>query len=314
VALSRRLLVSYRALGLGDFLTAVPALRALTRAFPDHRHVLAAPRALRPLAELSGAVDAVADVAALAPLPPALHRADVAVNLHGRGPQSHRLLLASRPARVIAFEDAHTGVAGPEWQAGEHERVRWCRLLREHGIAADPDDLELRRPVTSTPAIAAGATLLHPGAASGARRWPVERWAAIARSEREAGREVVLTGAPQERGLADAIARSAGLADAAVLAGRTDALELAGAVASVGCVVCGDTGVAHLATALRTPSVVLFGPSSPAEWGPPPGRVEHQVLWAGVRGDPHARTPDPGLLAITPADVIAALGRVRARR
>jgi ADP-heptose:LPS heptosyltransferase len=78
-------------------------------------------------------------------------------------------------------------------------------------------------------------------------------------------------------------------------------------VAHAGRVLCGDTGVAHLATAYGTPSVVLFGPTPPSEWGPPPGRTRHRVLWSGGRGDPHAATPDAGLLAITVDDVLGAL-------
>jgi ADP-heptose:LPS heptosyltransferase len=64
--------------------------------------------------------------------------------------------------------------------------------------------------------------------------------------------------------------------------------------------------VAHLATALGTPSLVLFGPTSPARWGPP-DRAIHRVLWAGRTGDPHASRPDPGLLAIGEDDVLQAL-------
>jgi ADP-heptose:LPS heptosyltransferase len=75
-------------------------------------------------------------------------------------------------------------------------------------------------------------------------------------------------------------------------------------------VICGDTGVAHLATALNTPSVLLFGPTSPDTWGPPPSRPIHHVLWAGRTGDPHGTTPDPGLLEIQPDDVLHALTRV----
>ena len=60
-------------------------------------------------------------------------------------------------------------------------------------------------------------------------------------------------------------------------------------------------------TALRTPSVVLFGPVSPALWGPPAERTWHRVLWTGTTGDPHGSFPDPGLLAITVDDVVAAL-------
>jgi ADP-heptose:LPS heptosyltransferase len=301
------LLVAYRALGLGDFLTAVPALRGLARAFPHHRRVLAAPRAIAPLADLSGAVDAVIDAAPLAPLPPELHGADVAVNLHGRGPESHALLRAARPRRLIAFDAA-------QWREREHEVQRWCRLLREHGIPADPRELDLPAPPGPVPAGARGATVIHPGAASGARRWPAERWAEVARAERAAGRRVVVTGGPDERALALCVAAGAGLRVAAVLAGRTDLARLAAVVAAAGRVACGDTGVAHLATAFGTPSVVLFGPTPPQEWGPPPDRPWHRALWKGRRGDPHARAPHDGLLEIGPAEVAEALGALSSSR
>src|SRR6185312_11039846 len=99
-------LVVLRALGLGDLLTAVPALRALAVAFPGHRRFLLAPAWLGPLTDLlDGAVDAVVDTDARtappAALPPEASGADIAVNLHGRGPQSHRALLAARPARLV---------------------------------------------------------------------------------------------------------------------------------------------------------------------------------------------------------------------
>jgi ADP-heptose:LPS heptosyltransferase len=299
------LLVAYRALGLGDLLTGVPALRGLARAFPDHRRVLAAPPALAPLAALTGAVHEVAGVAALEPLPAALHGAGVAVNLHGRGPQSRELLLAARPRRLISFGEP----PAPQWRAGEHEVARWCRLLTDSGIAADPADLHIATPPVDPPAAARGATILHPGAASEARRWPVERWAEVARA---IGPPLAITGGPQERELAHAVARLAGLPERVVLAGRTGLLGLAAAVAAAERVLSADTGVAHLATALRTPSVVLFGPVPPSEWGPPPD-PRHNALWAGRRGDPHGAAPDPGLLEIGPCDVVEALAAGRPR-
>jgi ADP-heptose:LPS heptosyltransferase len=301
---SRPRLVVYRALGLGDLLTAVPALRALARAYPGHERVLAAPGGLAPLVELcGGAVDELVDSAPLAPLPPALHGADVVVNLHGRGPESHALLRSSRPRRLIAFG----GRAA--WRPHEHEVHRWCRLLEAEGIPADPGDLAIEPPAVPPPAGARGATLIHPGAASGARRWPADRWGAVARAEAAAGRAVVVTGGPGEVALARAVAAGAGLPERAVLAGRTGLAELAAAVAAAGRVACGDTGVAHLASALGTPSVVLFGPVPPSEWGPPPGGP-HVALWAGRRGDPHAGAPDAGLLAIDVETVRAALASV----
>jgi ADP-heptose:LPS heptosyltransferase len=303
-------LLAYRALGLGDFLTALPALRGLRRARPEHRIVLAAPQAIAPLAELSGAVDEVHDSEPLLPLPAELCHAPLAVNLHGCGPQSHRRLLEAKPERLIAFARGDLGVDGPEWDADEHEVRRWCRLLECAGIPADPAELDLPAPPGTA---ATHATVIHPGAASGARRWPAERWGAVARAERAAGRDVRITGSPGETGLARAVADQAGLDDSAVLAGRTSLVELARVVAGAARVLSGDTGIAHLATALRTPSVVLFGPTPPGLWGPPPDRPWHRVLWAGHIGDPHASEPDPGLLAIGVSDVLAELGRLDAR-
>jgi ADP-heptose:LPS heptosyltransferase len=148
---------------------------------------------------------------------------------------------------------------------------------------------------------------VHPGASAPARRWPAERFAAVARAERRAGRHVVVTGDPSERALALRVAQLAGLDDDTALAGRTSLLELAAAVAAAGRVCSGDTGVAHLATAFATPSVVLFGPVSPAQWGPPVGNPCHRALWAGRDGDPRGSTADPGLLRITVDQVVAAL-------
>jgi ADP-heptose:LPS heptosyltransferase len=302
--------VVLRALGLGDLLTAVPALRALADAFPRHPRLLATPAALAPLARASGAVDEVVPADGLGePLHRRLHGAGLAVNLHGRGPESHDLLLATEPRRLVAF--AHPAVPassqGPRWRPDEHEVARWCRLLSESGIAADPARLDLELPPGPVPHGAQGATLVHPGAASPSRRWPPERFAEVARSETAKGRRVIVTGGPDEVELAGDVAARAGLPPGAVHAGQGGVLTIARLVAAADRVVCGDTGIAHLATALRTPSVVLFGPTSPALWGPPPDRPWHRALWAGTSGDPHGRFPDPGLLAIAPDQVIEAL-------
>ncbi|MGA9691557.1 MAG: glycosyltransferase family 9 protein, partial [Pseudonocardiaceae bacterium] len=121
---------------------------------------------------------------------------------------------------------------------------------------------------------------------------------------------VMVTGSAAERPLASYVATAAGLPDDAVLAGRTTLSQLAALVADASLVVCGDTGIAHLATAYGTPSVVLFGPVSPQHWGPPPQRPQHITLWAGNTGNTFAGQPDPGLLRITTTEVIAAAERL----
>jgi ADP-heptose:LPS heptosyltransferase len=320
-------LLVLRALGLGDYLTSLPALRALADAYPEHRRVLAVSRSLEPLVRVTSLageggeggegeaiVDDVVPLGGLEPLPAWVPPLDVAVNLHGQGPDSHRILLAARPRRLIAYAhpDVPESAGGPVWEEDEHDAARWCRLLEENGIPASRDRLDLRLPPVPLPAPALGATIVHPGGKSEARRWPRERWAAVARHERLAGHRVFLTGSPDEVELAQWVASTAGLPSEALLAGQTDVVELAAVVAAAGLVISADTGVAHLATALRTPSVVLFGPASPAHWGPPPDRTIHKPLWAGWTGDPMADGPHPGLLAITVDQVLAAVDEVRA--
>jgi ADP-heptose:LPS heptosyltransferase len=296
--------VVLRALGLGDLLTAVPALRAVRRAHPDARVQLAAPAALTGLALLTGAVDEVVDTAPLVPLAAGLAGAELAVNLHGRGPQSTALLAATAPSRLVAY-----GLpGGPVWTADEHEVVRWCRLLDESGIPADPRDLLLEVPAAEPPV--RGAVVVHPGAAQASRRWPAQRWAAVAAGLAAAGHDVRVTGGAGELALAQEVARGAGLGPDAVLAGRTDLTGLCALVAAARLVVSPDTGVAHLATAFGTPSVVLFGPTPPALWGPPADRPQHRALWAGRTGDNFAAAPDAGLLELTVEQVLeAALSR-----
>lgn len=290
-----------RALGVGDLLTAVPALRGVRAAYPDHRVVLAAPAPLRDLALLTGAIDELVPTTGPGPIPwPDLPA--VAVNLHGRGPQSTQALCALRPGMLLSH--AHPGMPGPRWDEDLHEVHRWCRLLQYFGVPADPADLALDDPPRPSPA--PGAVLVHPGCGYGARQWPADRYAAVARELAEAGYDVLVTGSAAEYPIAAQVADEAGLPPDAVLAARTTLIQLAAAVAQASLVVCGDTGVAHLATAYRTPSVVLFGPVSPHHWGPPPERIQHVVLWAGTTGDTFADRPDPGLLRITTAEALAA--------
>jgi len=297
--------LALRALGLGDLLTSVPALRGLRDAFPDRRLVLAAPGWLEPVALLTGAVAGVLPTAPLGRVPgwpPSL-----AVNLHGRGPQSTERLREVGPNELWAYETA----GAPGWDDDEHEVRRWCRLLEAHGVACDPLALDLAAP--DEPPLAGGLTIVHPGGAAAARRWPASRWSSVAEALADAGHDVVVTGSTDELDLARAVAVDAGLAPDAVLAGRLDLTGLCAVVACARLVLSCDTGIAHLATAYRTPSVVLFGPVPPSRWGPPESRAQHTVLWSGTTSNPFGCQADPGLLRLMPEDVLTALP-VPARR
>lgn len=270
-----------RALGLGDLLTAVPALRGLRPAFPQAEIILAAP------AWLADAVARIDAVDRLLPTEPLgridFPQPDLAVNLHGCGPQSVARLRETGPGRLITYGRS-------DWPDDRHEVLRWCDLLERHGIGCDPDDLRLPPAGPRTDRI-----VIHPGASHGARRWSPERFAAVA----DALGPVVVTAGRGEEDLAREITPNPVTGSLA---------ELMDLVSTARMVICGDTGVAHVATAYNTPSVVLFGPVSPRLWGPRGG--PHRALWHGDTGDTFADEPDPGLLKITVDEVLEAAGGV----
>ncbi|PWK83727.1 ADP-heptose:LPS heptosyltransferase [Lentzea atacamensis] len=293
-----------RALGLGDLLTAVPALRGLRAAFPRAEITLAAPEWLRDAVERIEAVDRLLPTEELAPI--GFERPDLAVNLHGKGPQSIDRLLATKPRALITYGDGarsgETRMAVSAWPGERHEVLKWCDLLQRNGIRCDPEDFRLHPVGHRT-----GWIVIHPGASTGARRWPVDRYAAVARELRaEASPDplaLVVTAGPGEGDLARRI-----VADPV----SGSLAELMDLVATARLVICGDTGVAHVATAYGTPSVLLFGPVSPQLWGPLRG--PHRVLWHGEPGDTFADDPSPGLLKITIEEVLDAVGGVLCER
>jgi len=269
-----------RALGIGDLATAVPALRGIRKAWPGHRLKLAAPAWLAPLVPLIGAVDELAVTSGNLGHLPLVSGPDVAVNLHGRGPQSTRLLRRLKPKRTLAFNVPK----GPIWYQDEHEVTRWCRMLRWYGIECDESDLALRRP--SCPPPVHNATVVHIGAKVANRRWDRANFAKVAAALEDDGHRVVVTG--------NGACWNGPGKD---LVGKLSLEQLAALVADARMVISGDTGVAHLATAYERPSVVLFGPVSPRLCGPPRSRL-HRALWNPVSRSVNAISVDAVLSAV----------------
>ncbi|MGW4717277.1 glycosyltransferase family 9 protein [Nocardia sp. NPDC004260] len=300
-------LLALRAHGLRELLTAVPALRALHDARPRHRLVLAAPGWLRPVVELAACVDELHATPMAAGLRWNAAAPTFAVNLHDSGAESIRALLATDPERMITHRHKDfPQVPGPLYEPGVPDAVRWCRLLDWAGIPADSARLDITPPPECTGE--RRSIVVYPGGAP-ARRWPADRFATVAAGLREWGCPIRIVGSAADRPLALSVAAQAGLPENDVLAGELTLRQLAATVADASLVLSGDTGVGHLATAFGTPSVLIFGPDSPAVWGPPPERVAHVALWAGQPGDPRADTPAPGLAMISAAEVLAAADR-----
>ncbi|MGV9666599.1 glycosyltransferase family 9 protein [Nocardia niigatensis] len=301
-----------RARGLGDLLTVVPALRALRRARPGDHIALAAPHRLKPIVDLVASVDEMVPVHDTMGLRWDGEAPALAVNLDNA--EGIAELSRTKPQRLLTYRNpAFPDLPGPQWKPEMHEVDRWCHLLESDGIAADRRNLGLVPPVATTSH--RDAVVVHIGAGAPARRWPADRFAAVVRHLLVQDREVVVTGDESEREIALGVATRAGLSPARVLAGQQNLIELAATVAEAGLVVCGDTGVAHLATAFGTRTVLLFGPNPPSRSGPPPHLLgRHAVLWAGNTGDPDADEIDPGLLKIGVPEVVNAVDKQLRKR
>jgi ADP-heptose:LPS heptosyltransferase len=314
-----------RALGLGDFLTAIPALRLIRLALPSHSLVLAGPPHLGRLAQDAGLVDDLIEARDLSVLP-ATPAIDVAIDLHGNGPESRQLLMARKPRRLVAYTttgfadwefsalEQAAGHRTPVWDPDEHEVSRWCRLIAESfGIdARSGGGVAGSLPIPPLPtALPSRAIVVHPGASAMSRQWPPQRYAQVARALGGLGHPVVVTGGAAERLLVEGVADHSG-ATACLDPGIRDLFAM---VANAALVVSGDTGVAHVASTYCCPSVVLFGPVPPAQWGPPPSRIHralHLPLTGRARGDPHGLRVDPALLRIDVETVLAACSDVLA--
>jgi heptosyltransferase-1 len=165
------------------------------------------------------------------------------------------------------------------------EAEAWCDALLAHS-ASGPS-----RPVA----------LIAPGAGWGAKQWPPERYAIVARGLADRGLRVLVNSGPGEESLAATITNGGGASPLA--ATFPQLIELTRRIALC---IAGDTGPLHLACAFSRPVVGIYGPTDPSRNGPYGART--RVLRSpGSRLDHSRRSePDPGLLTITPEDVLCA--------
>jgi heptosyltransferase-2 len=279
----RILVIRYSA--LGDVVLATSVLEPLRRAYPDARieWVTAAPFApllegipgldavhvlgrdgesspWRLAARLRGRFDMALDLqhklksgliaTSAAPQRAVFRRRTLGQGLLALVGQDPPLVRAHQ-TRLYAEAAAHLGV-------GEPGPVRIALTKQARALAADA----LR-------GVEGRAVALAPGARWATKRWPAERFAAVADALAADGLQIVLAGGPGDRAAFEAFRAAAKCrvaADLSVL--PLDAL--AAALARVQLLVACDSGPVHLATAVGTPVLALFGPTSVARWGPPP--------------------------------------------
>jgi heptosyltransferase-1 len=146
--------------------------------------------------------------------------------------------------------------------------------------------------------------VLNPGGGWREKLWPAESFGALARLLRDRGLRPVVSWGPGEERLADrVVAASGGLAVRCFPTSLPGFVEL---VRLARLLVAGDTGPLHLACAVGTPVVALFGPTDPARNGP--FAAEDRVLRAPSRNGPadRFRVPSADMAEIAVDDVAAA--------
>jgi heptosyltransferase-1 len=156
--------------------------------------------------------------------------------------------------------------------------------------------------------------VLSPGGGWRSKCWPAQRFAALCRKLRESLElRCVINVGPDDEDLATTLVRASEAADPVVYRGSLG--ELMALLRGAACIVSGDTGPLHLAVALSTPAVALFGPTDPARNGPysdggiPDAAQKNIVLRASNVRTTHARDsqPHPSMLAISVDEVFDAV-------
>jgi len=110
---------------------------------------------------------------------------------------------------------------------------------------------------------------LHVSGGRESKQWHLSRFAAVGRAlTHEAGATVVLTGASTDRGIVDQVRRAIGDRPIIDAAGALDLPGTAALLSRLDVLITGDTGPMHMAAAVGTPVVALFGPSDPRRYGP----------------------------------------------
>jgi ADP-heptose:LPS heptosyltransferase len=298
-------IVIFRALQLGDMLCSVPALRALRRAVP-HAHIALIglpwaqlfveryPDLLDELIVFPGAPgfpEQREDGTALPAFIDAMRdrRFDLAVQLHGSGGVANDIVCSFKArgnAGFVQHDEIQRAGCFVEWPDTLPEPHRYLALTNAMGGPCESDALSFdltAHDETEWDALVAAhgiephrLVLIHPGAQLPSRRWPVARFAEVADALAADGWQIAITGTAAE---AELTAGVLGLmaAPALHLAGSTTLGSLAALVARARLVVCNDTGISHIAAAMRTPSVVVASGSDTRRWAPL-DRERHRVL------------------------------------
>ena len=263
---------------LGDVVHAIPAVAALSARHPDaHIDWIVDPR----YADLVGMVEGIDRVIPFDPrqgwrqlltIARQLRREgyEAAIDLQGLI-KSAVLARAAGARRTIGFSRAHLRESLASLLYTEthdpgdapHVIHKGLALMRAMGVEQARVTFPLRLPAARPGTYA----LINPGAAWPNKRWPPERFGALAAAihERRGLKSLVLWGPGEEAAAAAVVAASRGSAETAPPTRIPDIFALA---RSASVMISGDTGPVHIAGAVGTPIVALFGPTRAERNGP----------------------------------------------
>ena len=288
----RRIVVLRALPGLGDMLCAVPAFRALRAGHPEARISLCGLPGSGGFVRRFGAyLDDLIVFPGFPGIPerpePAepltafrarmrAGRVDLAVQMQGDGTVINDFLpcLSARRAVTCTIPGAPEPLGVELWPhlGGAHEVHRCLDLAARAGGILRGDALEFpiaehERAEWVADAPQGRYACVHAGSSLPDRRWPAERFARVADGLAERGLAVLLTGTAGEREVTAAVARAM-TRPATDLAGRLSLGAMAACLDGAALVVTNDTGISHLAAAVRAPSVVIFSAAEPYRWAP----------------------------------------------
>lgn len=275
---------------IGDLVVTTPALHALRLALPEaHLTLLTTPHSV-PLVQGAGLVDEIVTLdqtaldRATAFFRPAnmrrvlgLRRYDVVVFFHHftlrAGTLKYALIaLASGARRRIGLDNGNGWFLNervPDAGFGaQHQARYWLDLVALLGADNHPRQATVARDAYDLPAWNGPRVVIHAGsgAYSTARRWDAASFAVVADAlHQQQGAQIILVGGSQD----DSQQVQATMqAEALDLTGATTLPQLADVIAQADVFIGAESGVMHLAAAVGTPVVAIFGPGNPDAWGP----------------------------------------------
>src|SRR5437016_2949906 len=288
---------------IGDVLLATPTVRAIRAARPDVRVTMMVNRGTEDVLSGNPDMDEIialdkGSLAAQSRLIAGLRRQrfDTVIDLTDGDRSAFLSWISGAPVR-IGFNDeerwrGHYYTQVVQSVSGVRHRIdRDLEALKPLGIQAVSKDPQLwLTPEEENSADqlldqlgvqrSQSTVILQPGARYWFKAWPPERFAELAdRLTSQYGCQVLIGGSDQDDDLAQQI-RQMAKSRSIIMAGRTTIKQFAAIAKKSALFVGSDSGAMHVATAVGTPVVALFGPSNPAEWGPRGGAAE--VIYKGL--------------------------------